>query len=203
MTSPRAPCSRLYRPLLTDCAGATLVEFAILMPAMLILIFGTLEFGLNVYMRAVLEGAMQQAGRNSGLQSSATDQAAIDQAVTDRVRAILPNASVAFSRRNYETFGSVGRPEDFDDTNGNGTYDAPECFRDANSNGRWDADNGRTGLGGANDVVRYTATVTYASWIPAAGALGISPTTSIQANTVLRNQPYATQRGRNPTQICA
>jgi len=188
--------------LLRDARGAALIEFAIIMPVMLLLVFGSLEFGLNVYMRAVLEGALQKAGRNSGLQASAGGQSAIDALVTSQVRAILPNAAVAFTRQNYQSISNVGRPEDFTDTNGNSVRDAGECFTDINGNGTWDADDGRTGIGGANDVVKYTATVSYPSWIPVGRALGISPTTSITATTILRNQPYSSQPGWTPTQVC-
>ncbi len=97
-----------------------MVEFAIIMPLLLLLLLGTIEFGLNLYMRAVLEGVMQQAGRNSGLQTAQAGQDAIDAIVTSRVRAILPNAEVDFVRKNYSEFSGVGRPEDFEDTNANG-----------------------------------------------------------------------------------
>lgn len=192
----------LLRRLAADSRGAALVEFAIIVPVLAMLLLGSIEFGVNVYMRSVLEGAMQQAGRNSGLQSSQSSQTTIDTFVRDRVQAILPNATVTFARENYQAFQTVGRPEDFTDTNGNGTYDGTECFQDANGNGVWDADGGRTGIGGANDVVEYVATVTYPSIIPGGGALGLSPTTTIKATTMLRNQPFASQPSWTTTQVC-
>lgn len=189
--------------LLQDRSGATIVEFAIVGPVMLMLLLGTMEFGLNVYMRAVLEGAMQQAGRNSSLQTAQTGQTTIDSFVTTRVQAIMPSATVTFERQNYSTFSSVGRPEDFTDTNGNGVRDPAECFIDMNANNTWDSDLGRTGIGGANDVVEYTATVSYPSLIPgAATVFKISPTTTIKATTLLRNQPFATQPTWTGTQVC-
>lgn len=191
------------RHLIRNTAGAALIEFAVIAPVLLMLIFGSLEFGLNVYMRAVLEGAMQQAGRNSTLQTSQSSTTTIDNLVATQVHNILPSAAVTFTRENYSTYSNVGRPEDFTDTNGNGVRDPGECFQDLNGNGVWDADAGRTGLGGANDVVEYTATVTYPSFVPAAAALGISPTTTIRATTMLRNQPFATQPTWNTVQICS
>ena len=192
----------ILRHLATNTQGAALVEFAIIVPVLAMLLLGSIEFGLNVYMRSVLEGAMQQAGRNSGLQSSQSSQTTIDTFVRDRVQAILPNATVTFARENYQAFQTVGRPEDFTDTNGNGVYDSTECFQDANANGVWDADGARTGIGGANDVVEYVATVTYPSVIPGGAALGLSPTTTIKATTMLRNQPFASQPSWTTTQVC-
>jgi len=197
-----APARRM-RALARDRAGATIVEFAIVMPVLLMLLLGTMDFGLNVYLRAVLEGAMQQAARNSSLQSAQASQSAIDTFVSDRVKAILPGASVTFARTNYATYSNVGKPEDFTDTNGNGVRDTGECFQDINANGVWDADSSKSGLGGANDVVQYTATVSYPSLIPgAASVFHISPTTTIKATTMLRNQPFATQPGWSTTKVC-
>ncbi len=197
------PLRRLPPALLANRAGSTVVEFAIVMPVMLMLILGSIEFGLNVYLRAVLEGAMQQSGRNSSLQTAQSGQTAIDTFVRSRVQAILPSATVDFTRQNYSTFSNVGRPEDFTDTNANGSHDTTECFQDMNGNGNWDADAGRTGLGGANDVVEYTAKVSYNSVIPGASTLfRISPTTTISATTMLRNQPFATQPSWNTVQVC-
>lgn len=206
---PPAPAPRVRsgpasfrQALARDIRGAALVEFAIIVPVVAMLLLGSIEFGLNVYLRAVLEGAMQQAGRNSSLQSAQTGQSAIDTFVRDRVQTILPNATVTFTRQNYYTFSTVGRPEDFTDSNSNGVHDSTECFQDANGNGVWDADAARTGLGGANDVVEYTATVNYQSIIPGGAALGLSPTTTIKATTILRNQPFATQATWTTTQVC-
>lgn len=193
---------RPLRALARDERGAALVEFAIIVPVLALILLGSIEFGLNVYLRGVLEGAMQQAGRNSSLQSAQGGQTAIDTFVRTRVQDILPNASVTFVRENYYTFSTVGKPEDFTDSNANGTHDANECFQDANGNNTWDADGGRSGLGGANDVVEYVATVTYPSLIPGGAAIGLSPTTTIKATTILKNQPFATQASWTTRQVC-
>ena len=190
------------RPLLRDKAGSSVVEFALIAPVLIMLVFGSLEFGLNVYMRAVAEGALIEAGRASSLQTAQSGQTAIDQNVRASILNIMPSATVSFQRDNYASFSKVNQPEDFTDTNGNGRHDATECFQDSNGNGQWDADSGRTGLGGANDVVEYTVTISYPSWIPGASALKLSPTTQIKAKTLLRNQPFATQPGWSVRQVC-
>lgn len=202
MAMPPAPLrSPLYR-LGRDTAGAALVEFALIAPALLMMVFGSLEFGLNVYMRSVVEGAMLQAGRSSSLQLAQSGQSAIDQMVRTQVQNVMPNATVTFDRDNYPSFSKINKPEDFTDANNNGIYDAGECFQDVNGNNLWDADGGRDGLGGANDVVEYTVTVSYPSWIPGGAAIGISPTTTIKGKTLLRNQPFATEPGWSARQVC-
>ncbi|PLK27811.1 pilus assembly protein TadE [Novosphingobium sp. TH158] len=165
------------------------------------LVLGTFELGLAQYLRAVLEGAMQQAGRNSTLQKSASSQTGIDDYVRTQVRAVMPGANVTFSRRNYSTFSDVLTPEDFTDLNANGRYDSGECFIDENDNRTWDSDVAKSGQGGANDVVLYTATVSYSSTLPMS-ALGLSPVRELTASTTLRNQPYSSQASRSAVQIC-
>lgn len=189
------------RALCRNTAGATAVEFAMILPVLLTLVMGGFELGLAQYMRSVLEGAMQQAGRNSSLQSGVSSQGQIDAYVRSQVQAVFPGATVEFARSNYTTFSDVSAPEDFTDGNANGRYDSGECFVDQNGNRRWDADRGATGLGGANDVVLYTATVTYASTLPVRG-LGLSSVQTLTSSTTLRNQPYSSQASRTAEQIC-
>lgn len=193
---------RTVRALAGNTVAAAMVEFALAAPILLMLILGALEVGLNLYLRSVLEGAMLQAGRASSLEAAQDGQAAIDDQVTAQVHAVLPDARVTFQRSNYVTFSDIGRPEDFTDANGNGTYDNGECFTDENNNALWDGDVGRGGLGGANDVVRYTATLDYSGVIPDFTRLGVSSTRRMSASTTLRNQPFSVQTSRVKPRIC-
>lgn len=191
----------MIRRLNHNTRGATAVEFALIMPVLLMLVLGSFELGLAQYLRSVLEGAMQQAGRNSSLQSGSASQSQIDAYVRAQVQSVFPSATVEFVRSNYSTFSDVSAPEDFTDSNANGRYDSGECFVDVNDNRRWDADRAKSGLGGANDVVLYTATVTYSSTLPVAG-LGLSPVQRLTSSTTLRNQPFSSQTSRTAVQIC-
>lgn len=193
---------RRLRPLPGNATAVAVLEFAFAAPILLMLILGALEVGLNLYLRSVLEGAMLQAGRNSSLEVAQEGQTAIDNQVKAQVHALLPDARVTFQRSNYTTFSDVDRPEDFTDANGNGTYDNGECFTDENNNAQWDDDVGRGGLGGANDVVRYTATLNYAGVIPDFTRLGISSNRRLTASTTLRNQPFSVQTTRVKPRIC-
>jgi Flp pilus assembly protein TadG len=189
-------------PLARDSSGVSVVEFALVAPVLLLLLFGMLELGYQSYARTVLEGAVQEAGRDSGLESGLTSQRAIDDLVKARITALVPEAAVSFARANYGNFADVNRPEDFTDTNANGRRDATECFTDENDNGAWDGDVGRTGQGGANDVVLYTVRVSYPSFLPIAGPLGLPHDITLSASTILRNQPFATQAARRAVGIC-
>ncbi|USA40666.1 TadE/TadG family type IV pilus assembly protein [Pelagerythrobacter marinus] len=197
----RAAFARLRR----DREGVTIIEFAIVAPVLLVFIFGILDLGHGLYMQSVLQGTVQNAGRDAGLESGRVGQAAIDADVRERIKAVMPyldDDDIAIERQNYETFSDVDVPEDFDDTNGSGTYDDNECFTDRNNNGQWDPDVGADGLGGADDVVQYEVTVTYDRLLPFWRMLDLPHRGVAQATTVMRNQPFGQQATRRSVRIC-
>lgn len=196
---------RTVAELRDNTEGVTLVEFGLVAPILLMTIFGIFDIGHGLYMQSVLQGAVQTAGRDAGLESGRASQATIDQSVKSNVLAVMPfvnPADIAITRTNYENFSDVGKSEDFDDTNGNDEYDATECFTDRNNNDAWDSDVGASGLGGADDIVHYKVTVTYDRIFPLWGLLKQSNRGSIQATTVMRNQPFGPQATRRSVRIC-
>lgn len=191
-----------WRPLAKAESGVTAVEFGLIAPVFLLMLLGTFNLGQAVYLQGVFHGAVQDAGRDAGLESGAANLAVIDSLVMRRVSGIAPQGAIISSRKNYTTFNDVGTPEDFEDANNNGTYDDNECFTDVNGNNAWDEDRAIAGLGGADDVVVYTADLTYNWLIPMGGFLGWADTNTVTASTVLRNQPFGSQATRPEKQIC-
>jgi hypothetical protein len=61
---------------------------------------------------------------------------------------------------------------------------------------------GANGIGGARDVVLYTANVTYPRMFPLHSMIGLPSNVTVSATTVLRNQPFDEQNdcitGENP-----
>lgn len=192
----------LLARVLGDGAGASAVEFALATPMLIVVVFGTLELAQTYYLRTVLQGEVSAAGRNSSVQNAASSQTVIDNRVSRLVHYVMPKATVTFSRRNYVEFTDVGDPENFTDGNGNGRRDAGECFVDMNSNNTWDADLGKSGQGGANDVVVYTVKVTFRPMFGFGAYFGLPASQTINATTVMKNQPYATQTTRTGVQVC-
>jgi Flp pilus assembly protein TadG len=184
---------RAHRRLARDSRGATAVEFAAIAPAMLMVVLGLMDLGYNIYANTLLEGAVHQAGRDSTIEGAETRGLAIDNQVREVVTNLAPNAKVSFDRRAYIDFSDVDRPEDFTDTNEDGTCSDGEPFEDINDNGTWDEDRGRADMGGARDAVLYTVTVRYPRPFPVMKLLGFSPNVTSTAQTVLRNQPYGPQ----------
>ncbi|HKR92502.1 TadE/TadG family type IV pilus assembly protein [Novosphingobium sp.] len=184
-------CRRLAQ-LWKASRGATIVEFAIVAPVLLLLLFGIFDVGYMVYAEAVLHGAAEQAARSSSLETG--DTAKADAYVKSMIQGLLPGAAVTTSRKSYYDFNDIARPEVWNDKNNNNTCDNGEAYTDENGNGRWDADIGNSGNGGADDVVVYTVTVTYTPLFPNPFVGGTGKSRTLTASTVRKNQPYATQK---------
>ncbi len=193
------PCPALVQ-MQQDRRGAAAVEFALIAPVLLLLLFGVYDLGFTLYINSMLQGSIQQAGRNSTIEGATT--ATMDQIVTDAVQSVLPSATPSFSRKSYVSFTNVATPEDFIDVNNNHTCDNGEAYTDSNGNNSWDADRGKIGNGGARDAVLYTVTVTYPRPFPLAGLIGFSNTVTLKTETVLRNQPYGTLTTSTTTKYC-
>lgn len=189
----------IIHPLAADQRGATIVEFALILPALMLTLMGLFDMAHNMYTAQMLNGAIQQAARNSTIEGAQSREAALDDIVTRSVKAISPGATVRFRRAAYRDFTSVGRPEDWSDINNDGTCSAGEPYEDANQNDRWDRDPGSNGFGGARDAVLYTVTIKYPRLFPVARMIpGQSALMEMQSATVLRNQPFGASDSSAP-----
>ena len=185
--------------LTADRQGATIVEFALVLPPLLLTLMGLFDMAHNMYTAQILNGAIQQAARDSTIEGTKSTRQALDAKVTAAVRAIAPGAKVSISRTFYQSFSDIGRPEDWTDLNNDGNCNNGEPFEDVNFNGKWDKKPGRGGIGAARDAVLYNVAVTYTRLFPVAQLIpGQSKTMQMQSQTVLRNQPYSSAQQNNP-----
>ena len=168
-------------------------------PVLMLMLMGLFDLAYNLYITEMLQGAIEQAARNSSIEGAPSKEAQLDGMVTTAVHAIAPGATLTFNRRAYSSFTNAGRPEDYTDVDGDGTCDNGEPFEDANSNGKWDANAGKAGFGGARDAVLYTVVVNYQRSFPIAGFIpGQTKDFTLSTATVLRNQPFG-QQATNPS----
>lgn len=186
------------KSIIADQSGVTIVEFAFVAPVFMVMLMGMFDAGHQLYTASALQGALHEAARDSTLETGFSRTALIDQQVKSVVLQIAPSADITLTRSNYVDFADVKQPEEFTDNDGDGVCNNGEPFEDLNANGIWDADRGRDGLGGARDAVLYTATATYDRLFPMAGLIGLPEQITLQANTVLRNQPFDDQGVRQP-----
>ena len=183
--------------------GATLTEFGFVAPVFILMIMGIFDMAHTQYTSAMMNGAMQAAGRDLTLESAGSQETTIDQTVIDRVKTVVPNtATVQLEKLSHFEFSDIGEQEEYDDDNGDGICNNNEVFVDANSNGQWDDNRGAQGIGGARDAVIYTAIVCYDRLFPLYGLAGLPQQVTIRASTVLRNQPYDEQDISSDTGNC-
>ncbi len=193
----------VIRRLRRDQRGATIVEFAIISGPMLLLLMGGLELGYDSYVRSTMQGALNDAARTAAVEfpiinvPGSTVEEQVENLIEEQVQNVAPNATITVTQKSYFDFSSIGDPEKLmTDHNGNGQFDAADgdCFEDANGNGSYDTDAGKTGNGGADDVVLYTAHVSAPRILPLDGFLpGVGPTIEYSLQTAVRNQPYDQQ----------
>jgi len=203
---------RFPRRLAQDRRGATILEFALITPVMMMMIMGLGDLIYQEYTQSILSGATQKAARDSSLEGGADNTDLIDGKVIALMSPIIKNlvnscaansttATWCATRKTYDSFSEVA-PEPFTDANGNGIRDTGECYTDENGNGAWDADPGLAGQGGASAVTLYTMSITYPRVFPIAGLLKWPKMQTITATTLLRNQPYASQTTTNNVTRC-
>lgn len=183
------------RKLVGDQSGNTVIEFAVIAPTLMLLLMGTFDIGHRIYVRSALDGALQQAARNTSLQSGtdATTRAAIDTKVKSIILNIAPQATITAERKNFLDYTNVKRAENYTDTNGDGICNNNEPFGDENSNGKWDNNVGSSGVGGARDALEYVVTVKYNRLFPVPG---FANEHILIGRTLLKNQPYGAQAKR-------
>jgi Flp pilus assembly pilin Flp len=201
--------AQLLRALATDARGATIVEFAIVAPVLILMLVGGFDLAHQSYVRSVLQGALNDAARRAAVEDPAfvaagdTLEERVANLIIGQVEPTAPNAEIVIEQSNFYDFSGIGNPEKLmTDENENGQYDEADgdCFADLDEDGEYDTDTGRDGIGGANDVVFYEATLTMPRLVPLHGLLGISPEYNLRADTAIRNQPYEAQR--TPPVVC-
>jgi hypothetical protein len=166
-----------------------------------------MDIGHSLFVRATLDGAVQNAARSSSLEgaTSLTQQKLIDKDVASTIRELAPGATVTVSRRYYKTFSTaaLANAEKVNEqSTGNLKCDPGESFMDANENGVWDADGGSDGQGGARDIVIITFKVSYPRLFPLAAMFGWPANVEMESNSILANQPYGDQTGfGTPVQV--
>lgn len=181
-----------YR-LVADRRGGPSVEFALVLPVLLVLLLGIVESGRVLAATALLDGAVREAARRgiTGM-AGAADQAAIRALVTARTAGLVAGPDTSVTTLVYPRFADVGLPEPFTDAAPfNGVWDEGEDFDDLNGNGAWDADRGRPGGGAPGEVVVYTVSAELRSLTGFVDRL-LAPTGRfrLSASIAVRNEPF-------------
>ncbi|MFZ4541158.1 MAG: TadE/TadG family type IV pilus assembly protein [Rickettsiales bacterium] len=182
------------RRLLRREEGVGAVEFAMIAPVVLLLLFGIIEFSLVMVVYNVMEGATavsSRLGKTGFVAAGTTRQATILQAIKDRAGSLIDSNQLTMTSKFYKQYDQINDPEPYIDANHNGLYNSPETYTDINGNGHWDADMASSGYGSAGDVVVYTVTYPWPISTPIMRQfLGTNGTFMITTHAVVKNEPY-------------
>lgn len=174
-----------------DTRGSTAIEYAFVLPILMLLLMGTGYFGQMFYGRALLNGAVRQAARNSTLENANTTT--LDQKVLNVISPALPGVTITSSRKAYYDFSDIGRAEKWTDSNSNGRCDNGEPYTDENGDGSWNSDIGEAGNGLAGDIIVYTVTANYSPMFNVPFLRNMWGKVTLTSSAVRRNQPWAAQ----------
>ena len=182
------------RRLLCARDGVAAMEFALAAPVVILTITGLIELSMVMFVTSLMEGGIRDASRfgiTGYVPPGTTREEQIQKIIGDATIGLIDMASAMVQTKVYPSFGDVGKPEPFTDTNANGVHDAGEPYTDINGNGQWDADMGQAGVGGPGDVVLYTITADWHLLTPLMVPLmGNGGTMSLSASVAVRNEPY-------------
>ena len=132
--------------------GVAAVEFALMAPVFVGMLYGFLDFAQWSYVRAAASGALEQVARSSGVGGPTVDPRVFELQVETLIKNVSDSATFVWDKKSYYQFTGVGQPEKLtDDKNANGRYDTGDCWEDSNPNLIYDATQGTSGVGGADD----------------------------------------------------
>jgi hypothetical protein len=177
-------------------AGSSAVEFAIILPVLLLFIVGSIEMAIVLFIGSSIEAAVMEASRYGVTKPeegvSRGDQ--VLEIVESRTYGLLDMDRVDLDTLVYSEFDDIGKPEPFTDANGNGSYDAGEVYGDVNGNGQWDADMGKAGLGVGGDVVVYRLEYAWGVITPLMQRVLGESVTHV-SSVAVRNEPFCEDAG--------
>ena len=184
---------RLLRPaaLAASDAGSTAVEFALVLPLLLLFIIGSFESAIVLFIGSAIEAAVMEASRYgiTGTEAGVSRADKVMQIVEDSTYGLLDMDQVKMETLVYESFADIGKPEPFTDQDGNSSYNTGEPFVDVNGNGTWDEDMGEAGLGGPSDVVVYRLSYAWGVITPLMREI-IGESVTHVSSVAVRNEPY-------------
>ncbi|HYD66416.1 TadE family protein [Azospirillum sp.] len=153
------------RPRLLSCErGASIVEFALAAPVMLLAMLAVIEGTLTLFVSAALEGGVRSASRygmTGHVPAGTSRTAEIVESIRRRTLGLANGTNTTVSMRVYKDFAAL------------------------KAGGA-----GSAGPGNAGEVVVYTASFTAPVWTPVAAFMHGGGPLRLSATTVVRNEPY-------------
>nr|WP_281422094.1 TadE family protein [Aquisediminimonas sediminicola] len=179
--------------LITAKKGATLIEFALIAPTMMVMLMGFFDLGYRTYLEVAARGILETAARNASVGKLTGTQ--VDTYVTDKLKGIASaRSTVTLVKKSFYSISHIGKPEKITtDFSPLGSYNIGDCYEDANNNQMYDSSTGSNGLGGPDDIVYYEVNIAMPRLFPLGSLIGWGNTLTAKANTMIRNQPWGAQ----------
>ena len=144
--------------LIRDSRGAAAVQFAVLAPALLLMVIGSFEVAILLFVSGTMELAVLAASR-AGITGFTEEGVSRE----ERIRDVIVDRTLGFvdmdRRRSAPSSTRVSTRLASPSHSPTRTVTAStipgEAFNDVNGNGEWDDDMGAAGLGGPGDIVLY------------------------------------------------
>lgn len=190
---PRFLLSRHFPTVIRCDRGATAIEFAFLAPVFVLMLMAIIEFSLIMFTSAVMESATNNTarlGKTGYVAAGSTRTEQIIANIKARTSGLLDPNKITITTQVYSGFPQVGQPEPCI-TQSPCSGAAGVNFQDINGNGTWDADMGAVGQGNAGDVVVYVANYPWPIFTPVIRTL-VGNTFTISSRTVVKNEPFNT-----------
>jgi Flp pilus assembly protein TadG len=169
--------------------GATMIEFALIFPIVLMITFGIIEISLCMASLVTLEGGLKEASRYGITTQSTTLTSAQQDMVPTAFKVgndnrlmtigyilnqntldLIDLNAATITTQVYSSFSAVKDGEPYTDTNLNNAYDIGEPFSDTNCNGVRDgAGAASSGIGAAGNIVVYTVAYNWRILTPIIG----------------------------------
>ena len=190
LLTPRRALLTIWR----DAGGVTAIEFAVIAPVLLLLLFGILEFSAIMLVSNIMESATaisSRLGKTGYQQAGLTREATILASINSKTQGLIDPAKLTVAAKSYSEFDKIGDPEPWNDANNNGLAEAGE-YQDINGNGQRDLDMGIAGYGGAGAIVVYTVSYPWPVMTPLLRPLigNAQGNYVITTSSVVKNEPY-------------
>ena len=200
---------RFIRRIRKDRRGVSIVEFGLMIIPFTLVMVGLVDISYQMYVHSVFQGAANDAARIVGVESpnlgtSGSLQDRVRQLIQARMQDIdMSGATYTVTADTYYRYANHGKSEKLTyDKDGDGAYDAADdCWQDSNPNGIYDATvSGRSGVGGADDVIQFTVNLKMPRLVPIGALWGDSNQLDMNVTTAVKRQPFANQQ--TPSQLC-
>lgn len=174
--------------------GVSAIEFAIIAPVLMLLMFGIVEFATIMLLANIMENATSissRLGKTGYAASGKSREETIRDSVAERAGNLIDPSKLVITSRYYEQFDQIGDAEPWNDANTNGIPETGE-YNDINGNGQWDSDMGLAGYGDAEDIVVYTIRYPWGVMTPIMREVIADGNGDFQltAHAVVKNEPF-------------